>query len=186
MVTIIFTHPWHGSFNKAILDAITQKYTDDNIPYQVIDLCKDKFNAVMTEEDLIGYSKGIFHDPLVGQYQTMLKETSKLIILHPIWWNSAPAILQGFFDKVFLKDFSHNYENGWTPLLTNIKEALLITTSEQPTENIIKSGDNINALTKTTLAPVGVGAVKWLNCERVTGGGDKNRLEFLNKVKDFV
>ncbi len=186
MVTIIFAHPWHGSFNKAILDTITQKYIQENIPYQIIDLCKDKFNAVMTEEDLAGYSKGVTHDPLVDKYQKLLKQTNKLIITHPIWWNSAPAVLHGFFDKVLLKDFAFNYENGWTPLLANIKEALLITTSEQLTENIIKSADYADALTKTTLYPIGIESVKWLNCEKVVGGGNESRVEFLSKVKDFV
>ena len=58
MVTIVFSHPWHGSFNKAILDTITTKLTKDNKAYEVIDLQKDNFNANLTEAELAVFNKG--------------------------------------------------------------------------------------------------------------------------------
>ncbi len=186
MVTIIFTHPWHGSFNKAIADTIINKYKGRNIPYQIIDLNKDNFNPVMTESELALYSTGGYLDPLVGKYQEMLKKTTKLIITYPIWWDGAPAILKGFFDKVLLKDFAFNYQNGWTPLLTQIKEGIVITTSEQPTDSIIKSGDFVNVFINTSLKPIGITNTQWINCEKVVGGGLEKRMEFLNYITENV
>lgn len=69
MITILFTHPWHGSFNKAILDTVTAKLDKENKQYQVIDLVKDNFNPVMQEADLRLYSAGKAADPLVDKYQ---------------------------------------------------------------------------------------------------------------------
>ena len=45
MVTIVFAHPWHGSFNKAILDAIIDEYDNNNVAYEVLDLHKDNFRS---------------------------------------------------------------------------------------------------------------------------------------------
>ena len=53
MKTVIFSHPWNGSFNKAILDKVVEKLEETKEKYTIIDLNKDKFNPVMTEEELI-------------------------------------------------------------------------------------------------------------------------------------
>ncbi|MDH6353715.1 NAD(P)H dehydrogenase (quinone) [Dysgonomonas sp. PH5-45] len=183
MVTIILAHPWHGSFNKAILDVITKKYDIENTDYQIIDLYKDNFNPVLTEAELELYSKGEYLDPLVGKYQTIIKETDKLIFIFPIWWSTMPAILKGFFDKVLLVNFSHSYANGWTPLL-NIKSSVVVTTSESPTENFKTSIEN--NFIKAMLNPVGIGNTTWINCQQTSHGSNENRVEFLNKVQKTV
>ena len=85
MVTIVFSHPWHGSFNKAILDTITTKLTKDNKAYEVIDLQKDNFNANLTEAELAVFNKGEALDPLVHKYQDILKKTDEIIFIFPIY-----------------------------------------------------------------------------------------------------
>ncbi|NDW10826.1 NAD(P)H-dependent oxidoreductase [Dysgonomonas sp. 520] len=183
MVTIVFSHPWHGSFNKAILDTITEKYEQENTAYQVIDLHKDNFNPVFTEEELALYSKGGYKDPLVGKYQEMIKKSDKMIFMFPNWWNTMPAILKGFFDKVLLVNFSHNYVGGFNALL-DIKETLLITTSESPTEAFRLAVEQ--HIIKDMLSPVGFKNIAWMNCEKTAHGPEENRKQFLEKVKETV
>jgi len=187
MVTIILAHPWHGSFNKAIMDTITEKYDRDNKPYEVIDLHKDDFNPVFSEQELSVYSEGKYIDELIGRYQYMIKESDELIFIFPIWWAGMPAILKGFFDKVLLKDFAFNYENGWTPLL-KINKTTIITTSDQPTASIISNcGNPIEAnLIPASLNGVGITNVVWLNCERVSKESDEYRKKFLKEVESKV
>jgi len=93
MVTIVFAHPWHGSFNKVILDTVTNKFDRENRPYQVIDLHKDNFNPVLDEQGLSQYSKGGHSDPLVDRYQSMVAGSEEMIFIFPIWWSAPPAIL---------------------------------------------------------------------------------------------
>ncbi|WP_263432126.1 NAD(P)H-dependent oxidoreductase [Leuconostoc gasicomitatum] len=62
-----------------------------------------------------------------------MKETEKLIIITPIWWNSIPAILKGFFDKVLKMNFAYvSGRTGVKGLLANIHSAEIITTSTSP------------------------------------------------------
>ena len=183
MVSIILAHPWHGSFNKAICDTITSKLDEENKPYTVLDLNKDNFNPVLTANELAIYSKGEYTDPLVGHYQTALKNSDEVIFIFPIWWNSAPAILRGFFDKVFLVNFSHTYENGWTPLL-NINKTLVVTTSQSPTEHFATSIESL--FIKENLGVVGFKNVKWLNCDNVKFGTDEHRKHFLQEVSNNI
>lgn len=183
MTTIILAHPWHGSFNKAILDTITFKYDSDNIPYEVLDLHKDNFNPVTSEAELALYNAGKALDPLVIKYQEIVKKTDHIVFIFPIWWGTMPAILKGFFDKVLLKDLAFNYENGWTPLL-KINKATVITTSDNVTtafENSI-----MNCFIPQMLEGVGINNAKWFNCERVGHGSDDHRKQFLKTIQEQV
>lgn len=186
MVTIIFVHPWHGSFNKAILDTITKKYDSDNKAYQVIDLYADKFDPVFHGEELALYSKGQYKDALVGKYQSMLNNSSELVVLFPVWWMNMPAMLKGFFDKVMLFGFAYNYENGWSGLLHNIKKSTVITTSEQDTSAFPNVGDPINAIIRNSLLSVGITDTSWLNCDHVSLGSEEHRKDFLKIVEKHV
>ncbi|WP_342668645.1 NAD(P)H-dependent oxidoreductase [endosymbiont 'TC1' of Trimyema compressum] len=100
MTTLIFAHPWHGSFNKAIFDIVRECIDQKGRDYQVIDLNKDGFNPIMTELELGLFAEGKYSDSLVGKYQEMLRITDELIIIFPIWWFSMPAILKGFLIKL--------------------------------------------------------------------------------------
>ena len=46
MKTVIFSHPWDGSFNKAILDKVVEKLEETKEKYTIIDLNKDGFIIV--------------------------------------------------------------------------------------------------------------------------------------------
>ena len=72
----------------------------------------------------------------VKEYQKMIKDSSELVFIFPIWWFYLPGILKGFFDKVMLKKFAYQVdEQGtWTGLLTNIKKVTVITTASMTKE----------------------------------------------------
>lgn len=183
MVTIVFSHPWHGSFNKAILDAIAAKFDNDNKAYQIIDLPKDKFDPSFSEAELAVFNQGKALDPLVIKYQEMISNSDEMIFIYPIWWGTMPAILKGFFDKVLLKDYAYNYNNGWTPLL-NIKKSTVITTSESPAANFKPFVQDY--FIPQMLYSVGINNASWLACEHVTTGTNEMRKDFLKKVEEAV
>ncbi len=81
MVTIIMAHPWHGSFNKAILDRVIFTLENKGKEYNVIDLNKDGFNPVYSEEDLKGYKNGEHGNVLVGKYQNSILDSDEIIFI---------------------------------------------------------------------------------------------------------
>ncbi len=184
--TIILSHPWHGSFNKAIMDSVVNQLEQAKKAYQVIDLNKVAFNPVLEEKDLALFSIGETTDPMVQKYQHMLMETDELVFIFPVWWFGIPAILKGFFDKVMLKDFAYiEGKTGLKGLLTHIKRTTVITTSELPTWYLILfSGNPIKGtFIRSTLRGIGLKKVKWLNSGMTSSGKKITRTNFLHKVK---
>lgn len=183
--TIVFAHPWHGSFNKAILDTVTGELDKQDKDYQVIDLNKDDFNPVMLESELALYSKGQSLDPLVLKYQKVLNDTDELIFIFPIWWYNIPAILKGFIDKVMLKGYAYTETStGLKGMLTHIKKTTIFSTSESPTIyiNLVKGNPIKGVFVKGALKGVGLKDIRWYNCGKTTSGTRQKKEKYLAKV----
>ncbi len=183
--TIIYAHPYEQSFNHAILQRIRELLESKGEAYKLIDLYSDGFNPAYTKEELALFNQGKALDPLVLHYQEILKKTGRLIFIFPIWWADMPAIVKGFEDKVFLKTLAYNpTPTGIKGCLTQIREAVIITTSTAPTWYLKFFCGNVIGKTMIghTLKGIGVGSGHWINF----GGMDKStaqaRQSFLDKL----
>ncbi len=185
MITIVSAHPWHGSFNYAILKAITRKLDTEELSYQIIDLPADGFNPTMTANDLRLYSKGESEDALVNKYRKFLQHTDEIIFLFPIWWGMTPAILKGFFDKVLLKGSAFSYDsNGEMISGLQIIRTLIITTSQGETDLYRPYIEGY--LIPHILNPVGMTGAEWHNCPQTSHGSAENRESFLRRITEIV
>lgn len=149
MKTIIYAHPYLGSLNHSIKEGIENKYEKKNIEYQLIDLYADKFNPVLSSDELYKYSHGKTDDDLVKKYQVMLKKSDELIFVFPTWWYDMPAILKGFFDKVMIPNIMYSTDSDGMMFgkLSNIKNVVVITTAGQTEQYFNSKG--INSLNTT-------------------------------------
>ncbi|MCY7455849.1 NAD(P)H-dependent oxidoreductase [Bacillus altitudinis] len=193
MKTIVYAHPWDGSYNHAILTSITEKLETKKEPFQVIDLYKDGFNPVFTAEELKHFHKGETPYSLVKDYQEKLKQSTELVFIFPVWWWDLPAMLKGFIDKVMLSGFAFiEDQNTGTlkGLLTNIKKTTVISTSTTDKEYIeFEAGNAIQSVfIDRTLADLGIKneSTKWIHFSRVNLTTDEKRKQFLKEISQNI
>ncbi|AQP54654.1 hypothetical protein CBF34_03755 [Vagococcus penaei] len=186
MKTIIYAHPWEGSYNHAILERVTDVLTRNNLTYQVIDLYADKFDPVYHASELKEFSQGTTPYSLIKDYQKMIQDSDGLIFIFPIWWYSTPGILKGFLDKVFLKNFAYTETKSgiMTGQLTNIKSVKVITTGQAPKWYIrLLKGDGIRqTFIKGTLKAVGMKHIKWIHEGMVVTSSRDKKQTFLQRL----
>lgn len=184
---ILLAHPYCKSFNHHVKDVVVESFKQSGKDPVVIDLSDEGFNPVLSTEDLRLYMRGETSDPKVREYQSLLNACDELVIIFPIWWYEAPALLKGFLDKVFLPGFAFDEtEEGLVGKLGHIKRTTILTTSEVETEFMReKVGNPIEtSLLETTFEICGITSDKlWLNCEHIASGTEIERLEFLEKVR---
>ncbi|KXT81623.1 NAD(P)H-dependent oxidoreductase [Streptococcus panodentis] len=187
---IIYAHPYDKSFNHAILNTVLDSLRSQKQEYELLDLYADGFNPVYTKEELALFSQGQALDPLVQHYQEVMKKSSRLIFIYPIWWNDVPAIVKGFFDKVFLKEFAYRDKPSGLleGLLPNLQEAIIFSTSAGPTwyERFIAGNASKKIVLSNTLKSVGVQKKKWFNVGRVNKISDPERQAALKKIAELV
>jgi putative NADPH-quinone reductase len=160
MVTV--DHPWERSFCHAILKRVVTVLEEQGHAVDVLDLHKEGFDPVLRASELAGYSQGSYLDPKVGRYQERIARSDHLVYIFPVWWEVMPAMLKGFFDKVFLPGWAF-VEADASPLLTRIGGATAITTMGAP-EPIYTSVEPV--LCKGILGFCGIQTCQWFNiCE---------------------
>ena len=184
--TIIYAHPYEQSFNHAILQRIRELLESKGEAYKLIDLYADGFNPAYTKEELALFNQGKALDPLVLHYQEILKKRPLDIHFSDLVGGYACHV-KGFEDKVFLKTLAYNpTPTGIKGCLTQIREAVVITTSTAPTWYLKFFCGNVIGKTMIghTLKGIGVGSGRWINF----GGMDKSiaqaRQSFLDKLSD--
>lgn len=186
--TIIIANPSSDSFSNSIMETVANSLKEKCKSYEIIDLYKDDFNPVMSDYEVKLYCEGKTSDSLVKKYQDILSSTDEIVFIFPIWFNSSPAILKGFFDKVFVKEFAFTDENGRPKgLLTNIKYGMVITTSESDTEYIKEQVGNPieNGFIKGILNVAGMKNIKWLNTN-LADNNEETKDRFLTDIKSYL
>ena len=126
MYLIIFAHPDNkGSHNAAILKHVKNRLKGNHQDFEVIDLYADNFDPVLR---LIRESEE--KTKLVARYKELISKADCLVFIHPVWWQSLPAILKGFFDIVFSPGFAHDFDPNDKNLKKKLegKKAVIIST----------------------------------------------------------
>ncbi|MBU8711787.1 NAD(P)H-dependent oxidoreductase [Brevibacillus parabrevis] len=136
---IVFAQEGKESFCHAILNRVTQTLQKQNIAYDVRDLYQMKFQPVFQAADMQKVSNGTASADVMTE-QELISEADLLVMIYPVWWWSAPAILKGYIDRVFTNGFAFRYEaHGPVGLLKN-KQAIVITTTRESEPEMKKTG----------------------------------------------
>lgn len=133
-IQVVHSHPLTDSFNHALFRIIVDQLEQR---HQVIatDLDRERFSPVMTEAERRSYFQPSYAGDEVAPLTRQLREADGIIFCFPHWWFSMPAMLKGYFDRVWAPGtaFTHDLNGGRIkPLLTNIKLFGVVTTYGSP------------------------------------------------------
>jgi len=134
LIQIVHCHPLTDSFNHALFRVIVDQLQQR---HQVIatDLYRERFSPVMTEAERRSYYQPSYAGDEVAPLVQQLRQADGIIFCFPHWWFSMPAMLKGYFDRVWAPGtaFTHDLDGGRIkPLLTNIKLFGVVTTYGSP------------------------------------------------------
>jgi putative NADPH-quinone reductase len=131
----VHAHPVPDSFNAALCRAAIDTARASGHDVRLIDLHADGFNPVMGTEERRQYHEGGSPPPDVAVQIDHLRWAEGLILVYPTWWYSQPAILKGWFDRVWRPGVTFTVPTptqGMRPALTNIRLIGVITTLGSP------------------------------------------------------
>lgn len=177
-VMVIIDHPWPESFNFAVAGRVQATLEEAGHEVDFLDLHREDFDPVLRREELAVYTRGESLDPKVAGYQERISAADHLVFLFPVWWDVMPALLKGFFDKVFLPGWAFA-EADASPMLGFIGGATVITTMGAP-EAIHTSVEPV--LCKGILAFCGIRDSRWFNIVDVAGISQGDRQQWMDEV----
>ena len=108
---IIYAHPNKLGHSGEYLKQIKESLNNSKISFDVIDLYEINYDPVLHPDE--HYSSG---NKKVNEenkkIQARIVAEDKFIFIYPTWWNNVPAVLKGFFDKIFVSGFAFKYVNN--------------------------------------------------------------------------
>jgi NAD(P)H dehydrogenase (quinone) len=126
-VLYIYAHPEPKSFNGALKDAAMVTLARKGHQVKVTNLYALQFKAVLDSHDFRIRARNDLFNPASEQIHGLathslapdiLEEIEKIawadliIFQFPVWWSNMPAILKGWFDRVFVQGFVVDLKAG--------------------------------------------------------------------------
>ena len=185
-VLIIYAHPNPLSFNQSILKVINSAFKKKGANVSLKDLYAERFDPVLGEAQLSLQNEGKLPDDIKRE-QEQVTWADALVVIYPLWWFDRPAILKGWFDRVFTHGFAFNFdENGVQGLLTG-KRAMVVVTAGGTKENFGKNADQLTkSTTEGTLAFCGITDIVDRVFYSVPIVEDEVRAKMLGELEELV
>lgn len=133
-VHVIHAHPVETSYNRALFNAVVESLTAKGHTVDALNLYDEHFPAVLSREERLNYHEVPGNlTPGVAPYVDRLMAADALVFVHPVWNYGYPAILKGYFDRIFLPGVSFILEGGGdrgrlVPNLKHIRKVAFVTT----------------------------------------------------------
>lgn len=127
-VLVVYAHPVETSFNAALHRLIVERLDARGHEVDDCDLYAEGFDPVMSREERLLYHTAGANVAGVEAYAERLKAAEALVLCFPVWNYGFPAILKGFFDKLFVPGISFDLEGGRiSPKLLHIRKLCTVT-----------------------------------------------------------
>jgi putative NADPH-quinone reductase len=184
-VLVLYAHPVETSYHAALHRTVVERLIAKGHTVDDCDLYAEDFDPRLTRAERLGYHDTSANIDGVRSYVERLRRANALVLSFPVWNYGYPAILKGFFDRVFLPGVSFELIDGKAqPLLHNIKKVTAVTTYGGSRLRAILMGDPprklIQRLMRATVKP---GApVSYLAHYSMNVSTDRSRGKFLRKV----
>lgn len=182
---VLFAHPCAESLGAALHREIVNTLEGRGWDVDDCDLNAEGFQPVLTAQERRGYHNEGPNLVPVKEYVERLRAAEALILSFPVWNFGYPAILKGFFDRVFLPGVSFKLANGKVvPNLTHIRRLAAVTTYGGTRLRATLAGDPPRMLVKRHLWHVTrPRKTKYLALYDMNRATDADHANFLTKVR---
>jgi NAD(P)H dehydrogenase (quinone) len=189
-VLIVYAHPNPKSLNHAILETLKKELTQSGHDPDVVDLYAMRFNPVLSGEELAGLMEGKIAKE-IQDHQEKVSCADALVLIHPIWWTGAPAVLKGWIDRVLTLGFAYTFDQKLGTLIGLLKnrKVLIINTAGAAEKDGLASGMT-EAVRKIEAEMVfqhcGIQDVKHVVFYNVPRSDEATRKGYLEKVRQLA
>jgi putative NADPH-quinone reductase len=189
-VLVIYCHPRPDSFSAVLRDTVIDALTASGHVVDLRDLYAEGFDPVLS-----GRQRGAYFDEAenrfgVEDHVAALLWAEALVLVYPTWWFGMPAMLKGWFDRVWLPGVAFHLggPKALQPLLTNLRQIAVVTTYGSPWWVLWWTGWPDRRLVRRGLRPLCAEGcrVSWIGLTRMDVDSSERRRRFLARIRRVV
>jgi NAD(P)H dehydrogenase (quinone) len=142
-ILVVFAHPLETSFVSALHGRVVEILRARGYIVDDLDLYAEKFDPVMSREGLLHYVDTNANTREVEGYVQRLRAVDGLVLVFPVWFDGLPAIMQGYFQRVFLPGVAVRIDEAglFHPNLHHIKRMASICAYGEGERDVSAKGD---------------------------------------------
>ena len=111
-ILIVYAHPRADSLAAALRDATKSALEARGHEVELRDLYAEGFQPAMSAEE-----RGRHHDVPrnldgIEDHVASLQRAEALVLVHPTWWYGMPAMLKGWFDRIWVPGVAFRLGDG--------------------------------------------------------------------------
>jgi putative NADPH-quinone reductase len=131
---VVYAHPLEDSFVAAVRDTAVEALRRAGHDVHLTDLYAEGFDPRLTTAEHAAHTTGLvsrLDDEEVVRHARLLQWAEMLVLVYPTWWGAQPAILKGWFDRIWLEGVAYHLPTGSTrirPGLRTIRRVDVVTT----------------------------------------------------------
>ena len=126
-VLIVYCHPSKNSFSHTVKESYVQGLKDAGHQVVISDLYAGGFNPVMSEAEYIREGFYKLEEPVaedVTEEQKKINNADVIAFIYPDFWTASPAMLEGWFQRVWTYGFAY----GNQPSMKTLNKAIFLIT----------------------------------------------------------
>ena len=128
---VVIAHPVDGSFVSSLAKVVAEARRKRGDEVRVIDLYGMSFDPMLSQQDWLHKEDRTYAVAAHADHVEMLRWATSLVLVYPTWFGGFPAMLKGWFDRVWSVGVAYEIPANRTRIrrgLTNIREIVLVTT----------------------------------------------------------
>jgi putative NADPH-quinone reductase len=157
-VQVICAHPLAESFTGAVHARVVGALGSAGHEVVATDLYREGFRPAMSGEERLAYYAAGRNTGEVQDYVDRLLWADALVFCFPVWWHDMPAMLKGYFDRVWVPGVAFELPDGGGPLrpgLTHVRGLGVVTSFGAPWWYVrLWMGDPVRRVFRRAIRPL--------------------------------
>lgn len=185
-VLLLYSHPVESSYGAALHKETLEALKHAGHEVDDCDLYAEGFDPVMSRHDRMIYHTYPENTELVSAYCDRLLAAEALVIVTPVWNFGFPAMLKGYFDRVWLPGITFDLTDGvLTSKLRHIKKlGAVLTYGATPFRAFVAGNPPKKIIKRVIRAQIDpVKPVTFLAHYDMNNSTDETRSRFMEKVR---
>ena len=190
-VLVIFAHPLGDSYAATLRDTVVAALEAGGHTVDLCDLYQEDFDPTLSAQEWRDYENTSENTRAVSRQVERLRQAEGIIFVFPSWWYGMPAILKGYFDRVWLPGVAFEFgPQAIRPLLMSIRMFGVVTTTGAPEwfTRIYMGNPSRKVLMRGLARLVDARRAErfWLALYGMENATDAKRTEFIEQVRKRV
>ncbi|MCY6383685.1 NAD(P)H-dependent oxidoreductase [Hoeflea prorocentri] len=134
-ILVVSCHPLERSLCRDLCNHVMERIGSSDHRLNHLDLYEAGFDPVLSASERATYKEPQYLSGAVDKQVRALLEADMLILVFPVWWFGFPALLKGWFDRVWAPGIAYDHGENAGPIkprLMKLRHCVAVTTMGSP------------------------------------------------------